>query len=99
MCKDNSQGLLGYIPYGTLSVQKNKPKLKKELGFRNLEYKEEEGLNILQGILKEAEQSRLKKELASELLPQGFQMMDQRFVHDHHSPQPRLYKKSESGFE
>ena len=65
--------LLGYFPYRSLCCKKNKPELMKELGFRNLEYDDKEGVRNLQGILKEAEQSRLKKELASELLARGFQ--------------------------
>jgi hypothetical protein len=51
-----------------LGIKKNKPKLMKELRFCNLEYNDKEGVRNLQGILKEAEQSRLKIELASELV-------------------------------
>ncbi len=71
--KDIPPRLLGYFPYRSLCCIKNKPKLMKELGFRNLEYDDMEGVRNLQGILKEAERSRLKKELASELLARGFQ--------------------------
>jgi hypothetical protein len=56
--------LLGHFPYRSLGVKKNKPELMKELGFRNLEHNEKEGVRNLQGILKEAEQACLKKELA-----------------------------------
>jgi hypothetical protein len=45
----------------------------KELGFRNLEYDEKEGVRNRQVILKEAEQARLKKESALGLLARGFQ--------------------------
>jgi hypothetical protein len=71
--EDMPPRLLGYFPYRSMGVKKNKPELMKELGFRNLEYDEKEGVRNLQGILKEAEQSRIKKELASELLARGFQ--------------------------
>jgi hypothetical protein len=65
--------LLRYFPYRTLGIKKNKLELMKELGFHNLEYDDKEGVRNLQGILKESEQSRLKKELASELPARGFQ--------------------------
>jgi hypothetical protein len=77
--EDMPPRLLGYFPYRSLGVKKNKPELMKELGFRNLEYNEKEGVRNLQGILKEAEQSWLKKELASELLARGFQSDGLRF--------------------
>jgi hypothetical protein len=65
---------LGYFPYRSLGIKKNKPDLMKELGFRNLENDKKEGVRNLQaGILKEAEQARLKKKIALELLARGFQ--------------------------
>jgi hypothetical protein len=64
--------LLGYFPYRALGKNSNKPELFKELDFRNLEYDNKQGVRNLQGILKEAEQSRLKTELASELLVRGY---------------------------
>jgi hypothetical protein len=65
--------LLGYFPYRTLGIKKNKPGLMKGLGFHNLEYNYKEGVSNLQGIPKETEQSWLKKELASEYIAGGFQ--------------------------
>jgi hypothetical protein len=65
--------LLGHFHYRSLGIKKNKPELMKELGFRNLEFDEKEGVRNLQVILKEAEQAGLKKELALELLARGFQ--------------------------
>jgi hypothetical protein len=53
--------LLGYFLCRSLGVTKNKPELMKELGFRNLEYDEKEGVGNLQGIMKEAEQVWQKK--------------------------------------
>jgi hypothetical protein len=56
------------IFHRTLSIKNNKPKLMRELSFHNLECGDKEVVRNLQVILKEAEQSLLKKELASELL-------------------------------
>jgi hypothetical protein len=44
--EDMPPGLLGYFPYRSLGIKKNKPELMKELGFRNLEYNEKERVRI-----------------------------------------------------
>jgi hypothetical protein len=56
-----------------LGIRVNKPKLMKELVFCNLEYDGKQGVRNLQGILNKAELSWLEKELALELLAQGYQ--------------------------
>jgi hypothetical protein len=71
--EDMPRRLLGYFPYRSLGIKKNKPELMKELGFRNLKYDKKEGVRNLQGILKKTEQAWLKKELDLELLARGFQ--------------------------
>ena len=63
--------LLGYFPYKAMGTKANKPELVKELTFRHVEYDNKLGVRSLQGLLKEAEQSRLLKELASDLLARG----------------------------
>jgi hypothetical protein len=65
--------LLGYFPYRALGMKANRQELLKELTYRNLEYDHKLGVRLLQGILKAAEQTRLEKELASELLARGYQ--------------------------
>jgi hypothetical protein len=65
--------LLGYFPYRGLGTKNNRPELVKELRYRNLEYDDKQGVRILQGILKVAEQLRLERELACELLARGYQ--------------------------
>jgi hypothetical protein len=63
--------LLGYFPYKAMGMKTNQPELKKELDFRNLHYDNKQRVRSLQGLLKEAEESRLKEELASDLRDRG----------------------------
>jgi hypothetical protein len=70
--KDIPPGLLGCFPHRALGVTANRPELIDELNFRHVECDNKLGPRILQGILQEAEQSGLPKELSSESLDRGF---------------------------
>jgi hypothetical protein len=63
--------LLGHFPCRAFGVKANRSELMKELSFRHVQLNNELRVRSLQGVLKEAEQSRLTKEVSSESLARG----------------------------